>query len=249
MNKKHTVPTTLSYQGRVSLSPEILPIAHQQLVLDMLQECLSGLALTDDDLLRFLTHVSRVYTPGMSDTMFRLSSRGTVYSWGQRFLAERLNLNEDIRRHVRNTLQRCLPAFLVTDGLVDRCEQQLNGNPWDIGPVFRFIAMEMLASPDGKHPLWRKLRHSAKLLALSPEHVTRDDLRLTVLHALYDPARLPRIRETAFLPLRLGLHGEKPLRVEATAAKTQLPVLCIREIEEAALQTLIQSYATEVSHA
>ena len=252
MKQQHTVSSTLSDQGRVSLSPEILPLHLQHIALDMLASCLPCCRLTDDELLSFLKEISSCHTPGMSETMFRLIGKAAIFAWAQHYLADTLRQDEHLRRHIRTTLQRCLPALLVTDDLVSRCEQRLAASGhhrWDVGPIFSFAAEEMLVSPEDRHPLWQRLHYSAELLGLSAENPSRDDLRLVILHALYDPARLPHTRETAFLPLRLGMKGSPPLSIEAIAAKTQLPVLYIHEIEEAALQTLIHAYATEDSHA
>lgn len=252
MKQQHTVPSTLSDQGRVSLSPEIMPLDFQHIALDMLSGCLTIRSLTDNELLSFLNEISGCCIPGMSETMFRLTARAAVLAWAQHYLADTLQQDEQLRRHIRTTMCRCLPALLVTDDLVTRCEQSLaasHARCWDVGPIFSFVAEEMFASPEGRHPLWQRLHHSAGLLELSAQDASRDDLRLVLLHALYDPARLPHTRETAFLPLRLGLKGAPPLSIDAIAAKTQLPILYIREIEEAALQTLIHAYATEDFHA
>lgn len=252
MNQKHTVPSTLSFQGRVSLSPEMMPLYLQRIALDMLATCLPDCSLTDAELLSFLTEISDCTVHGMSEAMFRLAGKAAVFAWAQHYLADTLQQDEAMRRHIRTTLCRCLPVPLVTDDLVTRCERTLNASHahrWDVGPVFSFVAKEMLAAPEGCHPLWQQLHYSARLLGLSAQDASRDDLRLVLLHALYDSSRLPHTRETAFLPLRLGLKGAPPLSIEAIAAKTQLPVLYIREVEEAALQALIHAYAMEVPYA
>lgn len=250
MNQKHIVPSTLSVQGRVSLSPEKLPLSLQKAALQKLETTLPGVLLADEDILDYLVHISVFFTPNMSESAFTLRSMGAAYSWCQHYLATSLHQNESLRRHIRETLQRCIPAFLVTDDMVTRCESQLSaGDRWDTGVIFRFAAEELLSNPTGTHPLMTKLHASAQLILSSPESASWDDLRLVSLHALYDSRKLPHAPETAFLPLRLGLKDGQLLSVEAVAAKTQLPVLLIREIEAAALQTLIQQYTTEAPHA
>lgn len=253
MDRLYTNPFTLSSKGRVSFSPEVMPLHLQCIALDTLSICLPGCSLTDEKLLDFLQTISQCFTPGMSETMFRLASKAAIFAWAQHYLAITLQQDESPRQYIRETLCRCIPALLVTDDLVTRCERAPAApveRLWDCdGAIFSFVAREMLAEPEGRHPLWQRLHHSAELLNLSAEDASRDDLRLVVLHALYDPDVLPRTSETAFLPLRLGLKGAAPLSIETLAAKTQLPVLYIREVEEAALQALIHAYATEDSHA
>ena len=251
MNKHHTVPFTLSFQGRVSLSPEKLSLPLQSTALAQLEETLCGVKLTDDDILAYLEHVSGCYTPGMSKSDFRLRSLAASCAWCQRRLARMLKQSEPRRNHIRATMGRCIPAFLVTDDMVSRCEHVFDPDDHDphTGDIIRFVARELLSDPDGKHPLMQKLHASARLILTDPEQADRDALRLVTLHALYDPQLIPHRYETAALPLRLRPKDGRILTVEEVAAKTQLPVILVREVEEAALRLILKKYAPEVSHA
>lgn len=251
MDKLYNIPFTLSSKGRVSLSPEILPIACQQAACSILDGCLKGLQLRDEELLRFLQDISIQYQSGMSEAAFVLRARAAVHAWAQRFLADVLSQDENQRRHIRDTLCRCLPALLITDDLVTRCEQYVRTctvSRWDICPVIQFAALAMLESPAGKHPLWTRLHESSLRLLPDAIDVTRDDLRLVVLDALYDPSASPDVPVPAYLDLRLGRTGA-PLSIEAIAAHTHLPPVYLREVEEGLLQTLIRSVQMEESHA
>lgn len=246
MDKLHSTPATLSEQGRVSLSPERLPMAFQQAILRQLDACLQGCFLAPEDELDLLRQVSGLYTPGMSEASFLLRAKGAVYAWIQHDLIRRLHSPQALYQHVHATLCRCIPAVVVTEAMVHRCTAALSADaPCDIAPIIRFAAEELLADPTGQHPLMQKLHQAATALRLDPATASRDTLRLVALHALYEPHHPPRTGVPEYLPLRLRDHAT----LEAIAVQTHLPVLYLREVEEATLQALLTAAQQEESHA
>lgn len=239
--------TTLSAKGRVSLSPE-LPESLRQLVLEKLSACLKGAVLTPQQEKEFLAQMAAHYQPGMPEQAFLLRTAAAIPAWAQHLLAETLQQSEPRRRHIRLTLSRCIPACVVTEDMVTRCERLLGDAAWDTGDIIRFAAAELLDDPQGKHPLMHRLHQSAMVVLNGVTCTTRDDLRLITLHALFKPSLLPQ-PYAGYLFLRLGKHTGCILSAEEVAAATHLPVTYIREVEEGTLQYLLTTINREVPHA
>lgn len=249
MDKLHNDSSTLSAKGRVSLSPEILPESHRRYALEKLAACLKGFPVSDEEEHAFLARMAQFFRPGMPLDSFRLQTAAAIPAWAQHILTQTLQQSENLRRHIRQTLARCIPACVVTDDLVTRCEQAVNAAcPWDTGEIVHFAAGELLSSPTGKHPLLQRLHHSAVKLLTNPAEATRDDLRLVTLHALFEPHLLPQ-PYAGYMALRLGYHRSAPLSTEAVAAATHMSPTFIREVEEGALQALLTSINTEETYA
>ena len=248
MDKLHNDPLTLSGKGRVSLSPK-MPESFCALVLAQLHACLPGAVLSSAQEEAFLHQMAALYVPGMSEKAFRLRTLAAVPAWAQNTLSVTLAQSEPRRRHIRETLSRCMPSCVITGDMVTRCEKNLGDDAgWNTCEIIRFAAGELLADPKGKHPLMQKLHRSARIILRDASDASRDDLRLVTLHALFDPARFSQ-PYAGYLSLRLGHQSGRILTAEAVSAATHLPLTYIREVEEGALQYLLSTINREVSHA
>lgn len=161
----------------------------------------------------------------------------------QRRLAENAASTPTLmHRHVRDTLRRCLPCG-VTEDQVERCLQEVSalsekGDPMHTGAIHAFAAKELLTLPPNPKPLQRKLYSAAVRRLKGRSTITRDDLRLVALDALFDPSILQYSPHAGFFRLRLGLHGSPACSCEEIACLLHIPLTRVYEIETAALQTL-----------
>lgn len=147
-----------------------------------------------------------------------------------------------MHRHVRDTLRRCLPCG-VTDDQVERCLQEISalsveGDPMHTGAIHVFAAKELLTLPPTPTLLQRKLCDAAARRLKGLCTITRDDLRLVALDALFDPSILRTSPHARFFRLRLGLHGSPSCSCEEIAYLLHIPLTRVYEIETAALQAL-----------
>ena len=148
-----------------------------------------------------------------------------------------------LRKHIQNTLQRCLPAAIVTRDVLDACFQAVQADlqlhdPMHTGAIHAWAAHYLLTTArDANDPLLRRLHHAAQRL-LPKHHVAdRDDLRLVTMSALYAPHSLPLGTHTTFINHRLGLKGP-PLSCEEIAIRMHKPLVYIHELESAILTIL-----------
>jgi len=151
--------------------------------------------------------------------------------------------DDALRKHIQNTLQRCLPAAIVTGDMLDACFQAVQADlqlhdPMHTGAIHAWAAHYLLTTArDADDPLLRRLHHAAQRL-LPKHHVAdRDDLRLVTMSALYVPHSLPLGTHTTFINHRLGLKGP-PLSCEEIAIRMHKPLVYIHELESAILTIL-----------
>lgn len=215
----------------LNLLHNILPEADEA----MEHQCLQEVApLYDDD-------------PGMAEASFLLRARGAVYAFAQRQAVSHTQHDPDaLRKHILWTIRRCLPVK-VSEDMIDRCLAHLMQNPDDDDPMYtgaihQFAAAELLAEPTTDDPMEHRLHESALRHLPLTRPVSRDDIRLVSLDALFDPAQLPYSRRAGFLRLRLGLNGSRMHSCEEIAVRMNLPLPAVRSIEVNELRSLARSY-------
>lgn len=147
-----------------------------------------------------------------------------------------------LRRHIADTLRRCLPAAVVTYGMVEQCFYAVNdlpgrNDPMHTGAIHAWAGEYLLHSAAEEGTL-RRLRASAKRLLPSDRPADRDDIRLVTLDALYQPGMLPAGTHLAFLKHRLGLNGCPRLSCEEIAIRMHQPLTRVHELESAILTIL-----------
>lgn len=151
--------------------------------------------------------------------------------------------NAALRKHIQNTLQRCLPAAIVTGDVLDACFQALQADsqlqdPMHTGAIHAWAAHYLLtAACDTDDPLLKKLHHAAQRLLSHHRDADRNDLRLVTMSALYAPHLLPLGTHTTFINHRLGLKGPR-LSCEEIALRMHKPLVYIHELESAILTIL-----------
>lgn len=160
--------------------------------------------------------------------------------------------DEKMRQHIMQTLCRCLPESVVTASIVEECcaslrRSQTSTDPMHTGAIHAF-ARDLLLHSTSTNPLMQRL-HDAACKYLRPDHtVTRDDLRLVSLAALYDSKHLPAGETIVFVRYRLGLRDGVPRSCEEIAAFMHKPLLYIHELETAIL-TILSSQCAGGHHA
>ncbi len=148
-----------------------------------------------------------------------------------------------MRRHIADTLARCLPASIVTDDMVGRCFLVVHAlpeqaDPMHTGAIHNWAGQYLLTAAAAEGTLLHRLHASAKRLLPADRPADRDDIRLVVLDALYQPGCLPPETHLAFLKYRLGLNGSPRLSCEEIAFRMHKPLPYIHELESAILTTL-----------
>lgn len=151
-----------------------------------------------------------------------------------------------LQRHISDTLRRCLPAFAVSQELVDGCLLAIQPLPQDTDPmhtgaIFAYAGQYLLAASWTEAPLLQRLRRSARKLLPEDKPASRDDLRLVTLDALYHPDILPDGRHNAYIRRRLGLNGPR-LSNEEIAVRMHMPLVDVHEMEAAILTALSCHY-------
>lgn len=151
-----------------------------------------------------------------------------------------------LRRHIADTLKRCLLPQLVTTELIEACfrtvqHQSDAADPMHTGIIHAF-AGQYLQETASNDPLLQQLHASALRLLPAKQPATRDDIRLVVLDALYKPGLLPAGTHLAYLNHRLGRNGHPRLSCEEIAIRMHMPLTSIRELESAILTILSTQY-------
>lgn len=151
-----------------------------------------------------------------------------------------------LQRHISDTLRRCLPAFAVSQELVDGCLLAIQPLPQDddpmhTGAIFAYAGQYLLAASEVEEPLLQRLHCSARKLLPEDIPASRDDLRLVTLDALYHPDILPDGIHNAYIRRRLGLNGPR-LSNEEIAARMHMQLVDVHEMEAAILTTLSCHY-------
>lgn len=157
-----------------------------------------------------------------------------------------------LRRHIADTLHRCLPPEIVTSAMADQCYRALQSSsdvhdPMHMGAIHAFAGEYLKNAVHPDTPLLARLHDSALRLLPKNRPASRDDLRLVTLDALYKPGLLPLGTHTAYLHHRLGL-GCIRLSNEEIALRMHQPLVSIHELESAIL-TILTSRHTGGSHA
>lgn len=157
-----------------------------------------------------------------------------------------------LRRHIADTLHRCLPPEIVTSALADQCYHALQSisdvtDPMHTGAIHAFAGEFLRNATESDNPLLARLHASALRLLPKNRPPSREDLRLVTLDALYTPGVLPPGTHTAYLRHRLGL-GCIRLSNEEIALRMHQPLVSIHELESAIL-TILTSRQTGGSHA
>lgn len=148
-----------------------------------------------------------------------------------------------LRKHIQNTLQRCLPPAIITGDMLDACLQTVEAesqlqDPMHTGAIHAWAAHYLLTvACDADDPLLKKLHHAAQRLLPRHHDAERDDLRLVTMSALYAPHLLPLGVHTTFINHRLGLKGTR-LSCEEIAIRMHKPLVYIHELESAILTIL-----------
>ncbi|MBQ4581526.1 MAG: hypothetical protein IJA83_12780 [Clostridia bacterium] len=148
-----------------------------------------------------------------------------------------------LRRHIADTLKRCLPPQLITAEVTDNCFHAVQllpdaADPMHTGAIHAWAGVYLQTAADTDHPLLQRLHHAALRLLPESSSATRDDLRLITLDALYKPGLLPPGTHLAFLKHRLGLNGSPRLSCEEIAVRIHHPLTRIHELEAAIITTL-----------
>lgn len=151
-----------------------------------------------------------------------------------------------LRRHITDTLRRCLPAVIVTPDLVDSCLLAIQlfpeGNdPLHTGTICAYAGQYLLAATQADEPLLQKLHRSAQRLLSADTPACRNDLRLVTLDALYHPGALPDGMHNAYMKHRLGLNCPRLSR-EEIACRMHMQLVDIHELEAAILSALSCHY-------
>ena len=151
-----------------------------------------------------------------------------------------------LRRHITDTLKCCLPPQLVTTALIEACfrtvqHQSDAADPMHTGAIHAF-AGQYLQETASDNPLLQRLHASAQRLLPAKQPATRDDIRLVVLDALYQPGLLPPGTHLAYLNHRLGRNGHPRLSCEEIAVRMHKPITYIHELESAILTILSAHY-------
>lgn len=179
----------------------------------------------------------------MPDSLGPLQSLALKYASMQHEAAELAQQDPgSLRRHIRQTLCRCLPEAAITEDFVSRCFEAVRDldavhDPMHTGAIHAF-AGELLLSADSADPLTVRLQDAARRLLPVSLPATRDDLRLVTLDALHAPGLLPDGEASAFVRQRLGLRDGIPRSCEEIAAAMHKPLTYIHELETAVLATL-----------
>lgn len=151
-----------------------------------------------------------------------------------------------LRRHITDTLRRCLPTSAVIPELTEGCflaVQPLSQDtdPLHTGAILAYAGQYLFSVAPADDPLLQKLHRSAERLLPPDSPATRDDLRLVALDALYHPGVLPDGVHNAYIRYRLGLNGHR-LSNEEIAARMHMPLVAIHELEAAILTALSYHY-------
>lgn len=147
-----------------------------------------------------------------------------------------------LRRHISDTLRRCLPAAAVTHELVEGCLLAIlplpqDADPMHTGAIITYAGQYLLATSFLEEPLLQRLQRSAQKLLSVDKPASRDDLRLVTLDALYHPGILPDGIHNAYIRRRLGLNGPR-LSNEEIAASMHMRLVDVHEMEAAILTAL-----------
>ena len=148
-----------------------------------------------------------------------------------------------LRRHITETLRRCLPVSIVTSTIVEQCFCTVHAlpeqaDPMHTGAIHAWAGEYLLETDAAEGTLLHRLHASAKRLLPADRPAARDDIRLVVLDALCQPGCLPPGTHLAFLKHRLGLNGSPRLSCEEIAFRMHKPLTYIHELESAILTTL-----------
>lgn len=158
-----------------------------------------------------------------------------------------------VYRHIADTLQRCLPASIVTADMVEQCFCTVHAlprrnDPMYTGAIHDWVGQYLLSADAKEGTLLHRLHISALRLLPRERPVERDDIRLVTLDALSQSYSLPSGMYLVFLKHRLGLNGSPRLSCEEIAYRMHKPLTYIHELE-AALLTVLSSSANGGNYA